>query len=71
LVHNAVFPAMSYSVHGRIVSPSIFLAERTVEWLGAICSLGFFALAFTGTGKARIFVILAVSCNFFLWAATL
>jgi hypothetical protein len=71
LVHNAVFPAMGYSVHGRILSPSIFIAERTVEWIGASCSLGFFALAFTGTGKARIFLILAALCNFYLWAATL
>jgi hypothetical protein len=71
LVHNAVLPAMGYSVHGRMVSPSIFLAERIVEWTGAICSLGCFAWAFTGIGKARIFLILAAICNFYLWAATL
>lgn len=71
LVHNLVFPAVGYSVHGRILSHSIFLAERMVEWAGAICSVGFFALAFTGTGKARIYIILAGFCNFYLWAATL
>jgi hypothetical protein len=74
VVHNVVFPAMGYSVHGRIlrtVTPSIFLAERIVEWTGAICAVFFFVLAFTGIGKARILLMFAAFCNFYMWAATL
>jgi hypothetical protein len=71
LVHNLVFPAMVDPVHGKFVPHSIFLAERAVEWAGAIFSVGFFALAFAGTGKVRIYVILAAFCNFYLWAGAL
>jgi len=71
LFHNLALPLMGLSVHKRTVSPSILLMERVVEWGGAICSVYFFALAFTGTGKARIYILIASFCNFFVRAATI
>jgi hypothetical protein len=53
------------------VSFSVLLVERVVEWAGAIFAVVFFVLAFSGTGKARIYVVLAAFFNFYVWAATL
>jgi hypothetical protein len=70
-VHNLVLPAIADPVHGTFVPFYIDLVERVVEWAGAIFSAVFLTLAFSGTGRARIYVILAAFCNFILWAATL
>lgn len=53
------------------VSFSVLLVERVVERAGAIFAVVFFVLAFSGTGKARIYVALAAFLNFYVWAATL
>jgi len=49
----------------------ILLVERVVEWAGAIFAVVFFVLAFSGTGKARIYVILTAFVNFYVWAGAL
>jgi hypothetical protein len=68
LVHNFVLAGP-----GRVafVPFSILLVEKVVEWAGAIFAAVFFLLAFSGTGKARIYVILAAFFNFYAWAGTL
>jgi len=53
------------------VSFSVLLVERVVEWAGAIFAAVFFVLAFSGTGKARIYVILTAFVNFYVWAGAL
>jgi hypothetical protein len=53
------------------VSFSVLLVERVVEWAGAIFAVVFFVLAFSGRGKARIYVVLTAFFNFYVWAATL
>jgi hypothetical protein len=53
----------SFRKDSKFVLFSIDLVERVVEWSGAIFSVVFFALAFSGTGRTRIYVILAAFCN--------
>jgi hypothetical protein len=74
---NSAVMAVLFLVHNLVLAEpartpfSILLVERVVEWTGAIFAAVFFVLAFSGTGKARIYVILAAFFNFYLWAATL
>ena|SRR5215469_4344248 len=71
LVHNAVLPAITSTGRSEFLSYSMLLAERVIEWSGALFSVVFFVLAFAEIGKARIYVGLASLFTFRLWLGTL